>query len=497
VVPSDPSGSLWTVVAVIQQTAYLRSSTPWGLSILRAIRAAGASASAVALLATLAVAPSPARAEPATASAGAAVAESVGTYKPVGPARLLDTRSGLGAPAGAVTDNKVTNLQVTGLHGVPATGVSAVVLNVTVTAPNKAGHLTVYPAGAAQPVTSNLNFIPGRTIANSVTVPVGTGGRVAILHRGGSTHIIADVTGYYIGADDVTAGSEYYPLQPERILDTRDPSFGGRLPGGYTVWIPVDFGDFYNPFIRAVAVNLTAVSPVGSGHLTSWSGVGNPPNTSTLDFTANRTVPNMAIVPVGPCPAQFDCAGLPSIAILNRSSGGTHVLADLVGVFDESFDGFGLRFRPINPTRITDTRINVGASGTLNAGRTVSIATPPSVTTPNTEALSMNVTAAYPTANTHVIVWPDFGDGSRPNVSNLNPAAGETVPNAAITGIGFDYRFNVYNNAGSLHLIVDVSGTFEYPYGRPTGADAGRGSSAGSASGRSAVPQPAIVGQLN
>jgi hypothetical protein len=50
-------------------------------------------------------------------------------------------------------------LQVTGSGGVPASGVSVVVLNVTVTAPAKAGYVSAYADGAYPPATSNLNFV--------------------------------------------------------------------------------------------------------------------------------------------------------------------------------------------------------------------------------------------------------------------------------------------------------------------------------------------------
>src|SRR3712207_8397776 len=47
--------------------------------------------------------------------------------------------------------------------GVPAAGVTAVALNVTVVEPSAAGHVTVWPSGEARPLASNLNFVPGRS----------------------------------------------------------------------------------------------------------------------------------------------------------------------------------------------------------------------------------------------------------------------------------------------------------------------------------------------
>jgi len=89
------------------------------------------------------------------------------------------------------------NLQVTGRGGVPSTGVSAVVLNVAVTGPTAMSHLTVYPAGEAVPLASNLNFVAGQTVPNLVTAKLGANGQLSIYNVAGNTHVIADVVGWY------------------------------------------------------------------------------------------------------------------------------------------------------------------------------------------------------------------------------------------------------------------------------------------------------------
>ena len=77
-----------------------------------------------------------------------------------------------------------------------AADADAVVLNVTVTDPERAGYLTVYPCGATRPLASNLNYDSvGQTISNTVIVKVGVGGKVCIF-TSGSTHLIADTNGY-------------------------------------------------------------------------------------------------------------------------------------------------------------------------------------------------------------------------------------------------------------------------------------------------------------
>ena len=96
----------------------------------------------------------------------------------------------------------ITELKVNGRGGVAADA-DAVVLNVTVTDPERAGYLTVYPCGATRPLASNLNYDSvGQTISNTVIVKVGVGGKVCIF-TSGSTHLIADTNGY------VPAGSSF------------------------------------------------------------------------------------------------------------------------------------------------------------------------------------------------------------------------------------------------------------------------------------------------
>ncbi|HKF77599.1 MAG TPA: fibronectin type III domain-containing protein, partial [Candidatus Dormibacteraeota bacterium] len=84
-----------------------------------------------------------------------------GTYHALIPARVLDTRSG-GGPLGP---GQTLPLPVTGQGGVPAlvngAGVSAVVLNVTVTDTTAASFLTVFPTGTALPTASSLNWVAG------------------------------------------------------------------------------------------------------------------------------------------------------------------------------------------------------------------------------------------------------------------------------------------------------------------------------------------------
>ncbi|MGW7435475.1 hypothetical protein ACWGIF_05390, partial [Streptomyces sp. NPDC054849] len=113
-----------------------------------------------------------------------------------GPQRLMDTREGLGVRKGPVTGGGVVTLPVAGVGGIPATGVKAVVLNVTATNPTEASFVSVFPSGTTRTSASNLNFTAGLTIPNLVVVPV-VDGKVSFYNNSGSVDLIADITGYF------------------------------------------------------------------------------------------------------------------------------------------------------------------------------------------------------------------------------------------------------------------------------------------------------------
>jgi hypothetical protein len=121
-----------------------------------------------------------------------------GGFGALAPARLLDTRRSGGPVAAGAT----AAVSVWGRAGIPLADVRAVVLNVTVTQPTRAGVVTVYAGGTPRPAVSNLNFGAGQTVPNLVVAPVGADGKV-LLYNGsiGSVQLIADVSGYVLNQD--------------------------------------------------------------------------------------------------------------------------------------------------------------------------------------------------------------------------------------------------------------------------------------------------------
>lgn len=403
-----------------------------------------------------------------------------GAYTSLPPKRLLDTRSKIGVGSTTpIGPGKYIDLQVTKRGGVPATGSSAVVLNLTAVKPSTQGYLTIHPTGTSRPKASSMNFNAGWVGANLVTVRLGTGGKVRVHNASGSTHVVADVMGYYHGVSSTATNGTTYggfrSIAPLRLLDTRstDDWDGQPLGGWYAVDTAFGFNNtVINEHITAFAVNVTVTKPGGGGYLAAWDGDENADiATSTVNFTAGRTVANMAIVPTRVCGY---CTGFPtarSIGVLNASNGASHVIVDLVGVFFDNAISDTWRFNPLTaPTRIVDSRIGKGLTSNVGPGQTRTVLTPAAVAGYNTMAVVTNTTAAKPTKNTVLTLWANDGS-TRPSVSNLNPYAGQLVSAMTMTELWTRNDFRVHNASGTTPMVIDVAGTMEvYPARTPPAA---------------------------
>jgi hypothetical protein len=107
------------------------------------------------------------------------------------------------------------------MGGVPASGVSAVVLGITVVSPGDVGTMTIYPTGKSLPVASSISFRPSENISNRVIVQVGSDGRISVSGEK-ATDLVIDVIGWFTdGSDPRAQGGLLNTVTPSRICDTR------------------------------------------------------------------------------------------------------------------------------------------------------------------------------------------------------------------------------------------------------------------------------------
>lgn len=404
-----------------------------------------------------------------TSIASAPVVPAPGSMVPVTPARLMDTRAALqfttvdgqekgegpiGGGAGATR-----SLPVLGRGNVPASGVAAVALNVTVTGPTADSWLRVFPSGAALPNASNLNYSPGQTVPNMVIAGVGSGGEISLRNEFGQADVIVDVLGWF------PAGSGFTPLPtPARFMDTRQGAFttvdgqaqgagalGAGAVGTRTLRV-TDRPGVPASGVGAVALNVTVTSPTAASWLRVHPLGSVLPNASSLNYASGQTVPNMVIARVG----------TDGNIVLRNEFGSVHVIVDVVGWFPSAAG-----FASLSPGRVLDTRPgfstvdgSFSGVGAVGQGQTLAltVAGRGGVPPVGARAVALNVTVTGPTAASWLRVYRS--GAAPPTSSNLNYLPGQTVPNMVVVEVGADGKILLRNELGATHVIVDVLGWF-------------------------------------
>ncbi|GAA2788187.1 hypothetical protein [Streptomyces showdoensis] len=375
----------------------------------------------------------------------APAAAAPGRFVPVAPKRFLDTRYGTGAPKAKVGAGGTVKLKVGGVNGVPATGVTAVVMNVTAVAPTGTGFLTVYPDGRPVPSASSLNYTAGRTLSNLVTVAV-RNGTVNLRNSTGAVDVVADVAGYYTTAEG--AGSALTSIDPTRFLDTRSGTGApkARVGAGGSVKLKVaGVNGVPATGVTAVVMNVTAVAPTATGFVTVYPDGQAVPTASNINYSAGETLPNLVVVPV-----------VNGSVVLRNSAGAVDLLADVTGYFTAT----GAGFTAAEPVRLLDTRSGLGArAGAVGPGGVVSmrVSGVAGVPSEGVTAVVLNVTAAAPTSGSFLTVHPH--GRPRPAVSNLNYPAGRTISNLVVVPV-VDGRITFTNHSGGVQVIADLNGWY-------------------------------------
>jgi len=408
---------------------------------------------------------------------GGSVGTPSGGFHPVSPTRILDTRLGLGInngplkpgdgrlgdpnPVNRRAETRNHELKVTGVGGIPSSGVSAVLLNVTGISPPSWGYVSVSPrpAGVGDvfndqnsygvlPSTSNLNLTGGETVPNLVLARVGAGGTIRFTYAGfGPMHVIADVAGWYdTGAPGVLQGGLGFTglASPARLLDTRNNigGIGGRFRLGDDRALKVAGTSGVPADAQSVVLNITSGGATGVGFVTAYPDGQPMPNASNLNLNPAQTRANLSVVKVG-------ADGKIRLAVLETD---TDLVVDVFGYYGSN----GGKTTAVDPVRIVDSRTGQGTPKQIFGSgetRNVQVAGVGGVPA-NATAVMLNVTATETDSWGWLTVWPT--GGRQPNSSNLNWIGGRIVPNMVMVAVGAYGQISIYNDLGHAHVLVDV-----------------------------------------
>ena len=216
------------------------------------------------------------------------------------PKRVQDSRADgprvgiYNTPWGAGTTRDV---QLGGVAGIPADA-AAVVVNATVTNTTASSFLTVWPKGQPRPLASSINWDPGWSIPNAVTVKVGLNGAVSVYNNAGGADVVLDVVGYFKAG----AGRAFQPISPAHVQDSRPGVVVGPYntpwSGGVARDVVVTTGKIPS-YASAVALNVTVTNVTIGSHLTVWPTAQTRPLASSLNWMPGWTIANAVTGSVG------------------------------------------------------------------------------------------------------------------------------------------------------------------------------------------------------
>lgn len=367
----------------------------------------------------------PAAAEP---SVTPAAAQSL--YQPGTPSRVLDTRTGVGAPVGEVGPAATLTLDLSGHLPTTAT---AVVLNVTGIAPGASTLVTAHQHGTTRPTVPNLVLTGTEVRSGLVTVPVGADRKVALHNTAGNLDLTADLFGHYLTG----AGSLFMPQDGERVA---------TLTLGARQTTRLDLTEYVDRSATAATVNLT-VTPSASTYLTVWRD-GVQPGVSSLNTAQPAT--NQATV------ALDDDR---TVSIYNHA-GTVTLTVDLTGFYS---DKAGAKFVPGAPTVVFDTRSGLGTrdnrTGPITAGTPVEFL--PGTALPDS-AIAAQLTVNTVGATTQTSVT--FGEATHSSgTTDLTAQANRVTAGLGVTTVLREHpnqRAYVHASGGSTHVVAALTGHF-------------------------------------
>ncbi|MGD1033729.1 MAG: glycoside hydrolase domain-containing protein [Candidatus Dormibacteria bacterium] len=277
-----------------------------------------------------------------------------GTFHPIAPLRVCDSRSGMGTACSGtpLTAGAWQKVVVSGCPegdpgctgSVPSDGTAeAVALNLTAVDGSSGTYLSVVPPNGSDacptttPSFSNLNVGPAHNLPNRVIVPLGPEQDVCVYNSLGTINFILDINGWFGDGSERTPGALFYAVSPLRICDTRPVGEVGYstectnqiLTPGDTLTVPVAGVDGLPPATGssppvAVIANVTAVNGTSGTIFTLYPAGVSRPLASDLNINASQNVANLGIVQLSSSGA-FD---------LYNDLGTINAVVDIAGWFE-------------------------------------------------------------------------------------------------------------------------------------------------------------------
>ncbi|WP_030172022.1 fibronectin type III domain-containing protein [Spirillospora albida] len=381
---------------------------------------------------------------------------------------LYDTLSGVNAPVAEIPANGSVTVQVAGKAGIPASGVSAVALNIWKRGGSDGyGYLVLRPSD--KPSTAvTLYYNPTDHNSTDDLIRLTSTGKLTLTNTGPNpVDVRIAVRGYFLDASATQAATEYHPLNAAYIYDSRPgigPADGPKTPLASKTPITLQVtGKAGIPAtgVDSVAINIAALGATTNAGLSLWADGESDPTSSTLLYTAGENNSLTDIVRVG-------TGG--RIRLVNHGANPINVAIAVRGYFKKTTttDTDGAGFEAVEPKTLLRTDSGVGTPG----GTTTPLAARASLTFTATSATSTpmqrisavagSLTAFQPAATGSLSITPTGGTEAK--LGTLQFMKGETSQLTDIVRPGTDGKLTVTNHSDStVHVQFSIRGYFVRP----------------------------------
>jgi hypothetical protein len=253
-------------------------------------------------------------------------ASTPGAFQSIPMQRAFDTRT-----SHPLATLSVTTMQVAGKGAVPASGVSAVLANLTVIGPARSGSVSTWASNAAWDGSASESFAAGRSEQDVLAVSLGPDGAAMIRNNTGvSLQVVLDVIGYYLAGTPTGYGA-YQPITPTRIFDSRLNNLSNYpLATGVPASVPA-YRDAVSGAVRlprwqvpAVVVRYTVLTPAKAGAISVFPGTELWNGSASMSFGAAVSVQQQLTTVLGPDG---------QLQLQNDTSANLLVIADVLGYY--------------------------------------------------------------------------------------------------------------------------------------------------------------------
>ncbi len=375
-------------------------------------------------------------------------------YVPVDPTRVLVTSTGRGTAGGAPcrlwAEGERVDTTVTGVAGLPATGVEAVALSVTAGPSNTVASLTAGPTGAAGHRLRRLTLGPTRRSTSLMVLPVGADGRVSFWTSRGATDLTVSVVGYYMdattpGLKRATSGAagQFHRTSQPGLFDA------ARIAAGATRVVNVSAVAGLPADSTAAVVTLTAHSRDAAGTVLVTTHGGTLRSAPGVMVGAGQRRTVTAIVPIGP-DGRLD--------VVNRSKTTMVVSAHLVGFYAPAAAPGGLMYRWTLPRQVVSTGRDVGLPDVVSGVQAIDVSHTVGSTV---RAVVLQVTVTGGARGSRLGFFDP--DGTNPVSPDVSVGAHETVTTTVVAPISATGSLALWDSGGRVRMTASVIGTFSTP----------------------------------